>query len=236
MASRLKDKSALYGHDKSNSVRFSEALRILIHTPTALLLTIGFSGLIFVLVGYLTWTPTYLFEKFEMSLPQAGFHSMFYTHLCAFLGIILAGKYSDKLARKDPAKRLLMQGVGLLAAVPFIILMGTSNILFMVYIGFAGFGFARAFFDANTYSILYDVIPEKYQSSVSGIMLMIGFSVGSLSPLILGYLKPIFGLSLGLSLLSVVWIFCGILLLVAYKFYFNRDYLRVHKLLINKYN
>lgn len=232
MASRLKDKNTSREHDKSNSVRFSEALKILLHTPTAILLTIGFSGLIFVLVGYLTWTPTYLFEKFEMSLSQAGFHSMFYTHLCAFFGIILAGKYSDKLAKKDPAKRLLMQGIGLLAAVPFIILMGTSNILFMVYIGFAGFGFARAFFDANTYSILFDVIPEKYQSSVSGIMLMTGFSVGSLSPLILGYLKPIFGLSIGISLLSVVWFFCGILLLIAYKFYFNKDYLRVHKLQI----
>jgi len=230
MIFRLKDNKSTVENNKTETVRFTEALKILFHTPTALILTIGFSGLIFVLVGYLTWTPTYLYEKFGMSLSQAGFHSMFYTHLFAFFGIIIAGKYSDKLAKRNPAIRLLMQGIGLLIAVPFILLMGTSTSLFVVYIGFAGFGFARAFFDANTYAILFDVIPEKYHSSVSGIMLMIGFSIGSLSPAILGYIKPILGLSLGISLLSFVWVFCGILILAGYKFYFTDDYLKVKEI------
>ena len=203
-------------------------MKVLFRIPTALLLTLGYSGLIFVLVGYLTWTPTYLYEKFNMSLSQAGFQSMFYTHMFAFAGIIVAGKYSDKLAKKDPSIRLLMQGIGLLCAAPFIVLMGNSNVLFTIYIGFAGFGFARAFFDANTYAVLYDVIPEKYQSSASGVMLMIGFSIGSLSPVLLGYLKPLFGLSFGISILAIVWVLCGILLLVAYKFYFKRDFANVH--------
>ena len=121
-----------------------------------------------------------------------------------------------------------MQGIGLLAAAPFIVLMGNSNVLFTIYIGFAGFGFARAFFDANTYSILYDVIPEKFQASASGVMLMTGFSVGSLSPIVLGYLKPITGLSYGISLLAIVWMVCGLLLLAAYKFTFTNDYNKIH--------
>jgi MFS family permease len=146
----------------------------------------------------------------------------------AFIGVGIAGKFSDKLAKKSPRVRLLMQGTGLLCAAPFIVLMGNSNILLTIYIGYAGFGFARAFFDANTYAVLYDVIPLKYQSSVTGIMLMTGFSVGSLAPLVLGYLKPIIGLSLGISLLSIVWVACGILLFVAYKYFFIKDYAKVH--------
>ena len=86
---------------------------------------------------------------------------MFYTHMFAFIGVRIAGKYSDKLAKNNPRIRLLMQGIGLLCAAPFIVLMGNSNVLLTIYIGFAGFGFARAFFDANTYAILYDVIPVK---------------------------------------------------------------------------
>ncbi len=226
---RLKDKKETVTIEKKEKVKFSEAMKVLFKTPTAIFLTIGFSGLIFVLTGYLTWTPTYLYEKFNMSLSLAGFHSMFYTHLFAFFGIILAGKYSDKLAAKDPGTRLLMQGIGLLVAVPFIVMMGNSTGLAMVYTGLAGFGFCRAFFDANTYSVLYDVIPQKYQSSASGIMLMIGFGVGSMAPLVLGYLKPIIGLSLGISLLSVIWVLCGLLLLIAYKYYFRKDYERVHQ-------
>jgi MFS family permease len=226
MVFRLKDKKETVISEKNERIKFIEATKVLFKTPTAFLLTIGFSGLIFVLTGYLTWTPTYLYENFHMGLSLAGFHSMFYTHMFAFLGIIIAGKYSDKLAAKNPGNRLLMQGAGLLAAVPFIVIMGNSTGLAMVYIGFAGFGFCRAFFDANTWAVLYDVIPKKYQSSASGIMLMIGFGVGSLAPIVLGYLKPLIGLSLGISLLSAIWAVCGALLLIAYKYTFEKDYKR----------
>ncbi len=226
---RLRDNTDETKEKKEEKIKFSEAMKVLFKTPTALLLTIAFSGLIFVLVGYLTWTPTYLYEKFDISLSRVGFNSMFYTHIFAFAGIIIAGKYSDKFAKKNPAIRLLMQGTGLLCAAPFIVLMGNSNVLYTIYIGFAGFGFARAFFDANTYTVLYDVIPEKYHSSASGIMIMTGFSVGSLSPLVLGYLKPILGLSFGISSLAVVWVLCGILLLVAYRYTFTKDFNKVHQ-------
>ena len=225
---RLKDKEDDNAGGQKPKIKFFDGMKIVFRTPTALLLTIAFSGLIFVLVGYLTWTPTYLYEKFNMSLSQAGFHSMFYTHLFAFIGIIFAGKYSDKFAQKNRGSRLLMQGLGLLFAVPFIVIMGYSNTMFIIYIGFAGFGFARAFFDANTYAVLYDVVPKEYQSSASGVMLMVGFSVGSLSPIVLGYFKPILGLSFGISSLAIVWVFCGFLLLFAYKYTFTKDYNKVH--------
>lgn len=238
MIFRLKDKPGEEkGHrdtgekeqrDTAERVRVGEALKILFKTPTALMLTIGFSGLIFVLTGYLTWTPTYLYEQFGMSLSQAGFHSMLYTHLFAFIGIVFAGRYSDKLSLRNPANRILMQGIGLILAVPFIIFIGTSGGLVLVYVGLAGFGFTRAFFDANTWAVLYDVIPKKYQSSASGMMLMIGFGVGSLSPLILGALKPVIGLSKGISLLSIVWVLCGGLMIYAFKYSYNRDYKNVH--------
>jgi MFS family permease len=225
---RLKDKGGNTEEKKEEKVRLWEGFKILFSTPTALMLTIGFSGLIFVLTGYLTWMPTYLYERFRMSLSSAGFHSMFYTHLFAFAGVILAGKYSDRFAKKNPASRMMMQGIGLLIAVPFIVLMGNSSVLATIYIGFAGFGFARAFFDANTYTVLYDVIPEKYHSSASGIMIMTGFLVGSMSPVILGYMKPLFGLSFGISMLAAVWVVCGLLLVFTAKFLYKRDYARVH--------
>lgn len=225
---RLRDKHDEQKITKKDNVSLKEGFKVLFKTPTALVLTVGFSGLIFVLTGYLTWMPTYLYENFNMNLSSAGFHSMFYTHLFAFVGVILAGKFSDKVAGKNPASQMMMQGAGLLVAVPFIVMMGNSGVLATIYIGFAGFGFARAFFDANTYTVLYDVIPEKYHSSASGIMIMSGFLVGSLSPIVLGYMKPIFGLSFGISMLAVVWAVCGVLLIVTAKYFYKKDYARVH--------
>jgi MFS family permease len=226
LAFRLKDKKEEPGEAKkvSEKIKFFEGFKVVLGTPTALALTFCFSGVIFVLTGYLTWMPTYLYENFNMSLSHAGFHSMFYTHLFAFAGILLAGKLSDVQAKKNPARRMMMQGLGLLVAVPFIVMMGNSSVLILVYIGFAGFGFARAFFDANTYAVLYDVIPPKYHSSASGIMIMTGFAVGSLAPVVLGYIKSALGLSFGISMLAVVWLVCGVLMILAGKSFYLKDY------------
>ena len=46
-------------------IKFAEAMRALFRVPTAVILTVCFAGLIFVLTGYLTWTPTFLYEKFR---------------------------------------------------------------------------------------------------------------------------------------------------------------------------
>lgn len=146
MAVRLKDKKEPAAVAAASAAepkpRLTEGFRMVFTTPTALILTVCFAGLIFVLTGYLTWMPTYLYENFGMDLAGAGFHSMFYTHLFAFVGVLLAGRLSDKLGSLHPAWRMAMQGFGLLAAVPFIVLMGNSATLWVIYIGFAGFGFA----------------------------------------------------------------------------------------------
>lgn len=202
---------------------FFDGFRVVYTTPTAIALTTAFSALIFGLTGYLTWMPTYLYENFDLSLSEAGFHAMFYTHIFAFVGIIIAGRLSDRLAARDKRKRILLQSAGLILASPFIVLMGNAGTLAVIYVGFACFGFLRAFFDANTYSVLYDVVPEKYHSSASGAMITTGFFVGSLSPLILGYLKPLVGLSFGFTLLAVTWLAAGVLLIVAYRFFMDRD-------------
>jgi MFS family permease len=51
---RLKDKKEDQEYFKQTRVRFVDAMKVLYTTPTALLLTISYTGLIFVLTGYLT--------------------------------------------------------------------------------------------------------------------------------------------------------------------------------------
>lgn len=222
----IDDKGVLKAVRESSKQNLSvwESVKILFSVPTAVILTIGFSGLIFVLTGYLTWMPAYLEVSIGMSKESAAFNATLYTHLAAFFGIIIAGRMSDKLAKIKHSYRILMQSAGLMLAVPFIVMMGMCTNYLYIFIGLAGFGFLRAFFDANTHSVLYDVIPEKHRASASGIMLMIGFGVGSLAGWILGVLKPLIGLSMGITLLAAVWVPCSILLFLAYKFTYQRDY------------
>lgn len=225
---RLRDKSpAQQKTETTQSAKpsFFEAMVAIFKVPTAVCMIFGFTSLIFVLTGYLTWMPKCLMETFNLSAASAGFNSMFWTHAAAFVGVLVAGSLSDKLAASKGGgkNRLILQAGGLLLAAPCIVLMGLSKEIWVVYAALAGFGFFRAFFDANTYSILYDVISERYHSSSSAVLQMFGFGMGSLAPLILGLMSPKLGLSGGIATLSVIWVVAGVVLLVAKFCFFDKD-------------
>lgn len=208
---------------------FFDGFKVVFTTPTSLMLTIGFSGLIFVITGYMTWVPAYLQEEFGQSQAAAGFNSMFWTYVAAFAGVLIAGTLSDKLAAKNHKVRMTLQAAGLIGGAVFLFFMGGHPALWLLYVSFAGWGFFRAFFDANTYAVLYDVTPEHMHASCSSAMIMTGFAVGALAPVVLGALKESMGsLSRTFPILAVIWVVCGLLMLaVAYTRY-QKDYDKNH--------
>lgn len=201
-------------------------------TPTALALTIGFSGFIFVITGYMTWVPAFLQEEFGQTQAAAGFNSMFWTYIAAFAGVILAGTLSDKIAVRDRKVRMVIQGVGLILGAAFLFFVGSNMALWLIYLCFAGWGFFRAFFDANIYTVLYDVTPSRLHASCSSALITTGFAVGALAPVILGAMKDSMGgLSATFPVLGGVWIVCGILMLIVSRTHYQKDYDKINKTL-----
>lgn len=209
---------------------FLDGFKAVFTTPTALALTIGFSGLIFVITGYMTWVPAYLQEEFGQTQAQAGFNSMFWTYVAAFVGVLLAGSLSDRFAVKDNKYRMWLQALGLVLGAFFLFFMGGDKSLTIVYMCFAGWGFFRAFFDANTYAVLYDVTPPRLHASCASVMGMTGFAIGSLAPVILGALKQSLGsLSSTFTILAVIWVVCGVMMFIASNVFYKRDRERVRQ-------
>jgi len=238
MAIRLKDKKdANEGGSESVAAPSDEkkpgifdGFKTVFTTPTALVLTIGFSGFIFVITGYMTWVPAFLQEEFGQTQAAAGFNSMFWTYVAAFAGVLLAGTLSDKFAIRDRKVRMVIQGVGLILGAAFLFFVDGNMALWLIYLCFAGWGFFRAFFDANIYTVLYDVTPARLHASCSSALITTGFAVGALAPVILGAMKESMGsLSATFPVLGAVWIVCGILMLVVSRTHYQKDYDKINR-------
>ncbi|MBR0029682.1 MAG: MFS transporter [Bacteroidales bacterium] len=233
MALRLKDfpkggdSSAAPQNDKPS---IWDGFKTVFTTPTALMVTIGFCGFIFVITGYMTWVPTFLRENFGQTGAQAGLNSMLWTYVAAFVGVLLAGVLSDKWAAKDPRKRMIIQGAGLILGAAFLPFMGTVGSVWLLYLCFAGWGFFRAFFDANIYAVLYDVTPERLHASCSSAMIMTGFAVGATAPYVLALIKEATGsLNATFPILGAIWLVCGLACLWVSRRHYNKDFNKIYK-------
>lgn len=196
---------------------------IIFRKPTVVLLTLGFACMVFVNVGYLTWMPSFIAAKFNLSLSAAGFNSMFYHHAGAVIGVLAGGKLADRLSLNNSKARLLVQGISLLIASPFIFWMAAARTELITYLALFIFGVFRGAYDSNIFASLYEVVPAELRSSASGLMLMCAFLAGAFSPYVLGVLKPTLGMSLGLSLLSVAYVLGGAAIVLAAFMFFKRD-------------
>ena len=233
MALRLKDlpRNETPGQAGSDvKVSILDGFKTVFTTPTALMVTIGFCGFIFVITGYMTWVPTFLQENFGQTGAQAGLNSMLWTYVAAFAGVLLAGTLSDKWATRDPRKRMIIQGAGLILGAAFLPFMGTAKSVWILYLCFAGWGFFRAFFDANIYAALYDVTPEHLHASCSSAMIMTGFAVGATAPYVLAIIKESTGsLNATFPILGIIWVVCGAACLwVSFKHY-NKDHNKLYE-------
>jgi MFS family permease len=203
-------------------------LSVVLRRPTVLLLALAFACMVFVNVGFLTWMPTHLHTRFGLSLAAAGFSSMFYHHAAAFLGVMLGGHVSDRLAVTASRRRLDLQASALLLGAPFIALLGAPSGPAVSYLALAGFGLFRGMYDSNIYASLFEVIEPRFRASAAALVIAFAFLAGAIAPVALGAAKQVFGLSVGLSLLAVVYLAgSGAVAIASWRF-FAGDYRAVH--------
>lgn len=210
------------------AVRPGEVLRGVLRVPTMYFLAAAYGGMVFVFIGYMTWMPTFLHEKFALSVKSAAVNAVLAHFVFAFLGVLIGGRVSDLIAPRRPAIRLEMSGLGLLVGVPFIAYLGFAESLTGITIAMAGFGLCRGFFDSNLFAIPFEVVRGRYISSATGLMICCAFFIGSTSPIILGYMKTRVDLGLGISALALMYFLGGLCLFVARFRFFAKDRAKAH--------
>jgi sugar phosphate permease len=148
-----------------------------------------FIGANFVATIFLAWTPTFLVEKFGFKLASAGLSGTVFIHLASALSVPVAGLAADRLARKHPGGRMMVQGAGLVVGAVFIAIVGTTKDVTTLLAAMVCFGICKGFYDSNIFASLFDVIDPRARGSAAGIMNTAGWGGGALGPLAVGWIS-----------------------------------------------
>ncbi len=210
-----------------NPLPLRDRLAEVFGNSTALPLMLAFLGMNFVNVACLTWTPTLLYQKFQLSLAGAGFHATFYHHLGAFAGVLLGGKLADRWASRSRLSRPLIQLAGLVLGAPFIFLLGRSDSSVVVFASLGLFGIFRGLYDSNLFASLYEVVRPEARATATGVMLSVAFLGGGSASLAVGWASQRMGLGPALAATSLFYLLSAALLLVTCIFWFRRDAARM---------
>ncbi len=196
---------------------FLSGVRDVLHRPLVVLLIAVFVGANFVAVVFLTWMPTFLFDKFHMSLAMAGLNGTAFLQLASVAGVLGGGLMADAAVKRrgwQRSGRMVVQAAGLLCGVPFLFLIGRTKVTSTLFFAMAGFGLFKGLYDANLWAALYDVVPRRYRGSAVGIMNSLGWLGGGAAPVLIAMATQQYGMSAALSATAGIYLCAGLSLLV----------------------
>jgi len=203
--------------------------RTVFRKPTVLVLLAVFLGANFVATIFLTWTPTFLVEKFHFKLTAAGLSGTVFIHLASAVSVPLAGVLADRWAQRLAGGRMLVQALGLTFGSAFVFLVGMTHDAGTL-LAMSLFGFCKGFYDSNIFASLYDAIEPRARATAAGIMNTVGWGGGALGPLAVGWVSEhgrheskIENMSEAIAFGGIVYLIGAAFLFVAILFFAKRD-------------
>ncbi len=177
---------AAHGIVEGPPLSIGETLGVIFRTPVVPLLMLAFLCANFVATIFLTWTPTFLVEKFHFKLASAGLSGTVFIHLASAFSVPLAGWLADKVSRRFLGGRMAVQAAGLLVGATFVFLVGHTGDMTTLLIAMTVFGFCKGFYDSGIFASLFDSIEPRARGTAAGIMNTVGWGGGALGPLFVG--------------------------------------------------
>ena len=192
-----------------------ETWRVIFRTPTVPLLMLAFVGANFVATIFLTWTPTFLVEKFNFKLTNAGLSGAVFIHLASALSVPWAGLLADRFVRRFAGGRMLVQALGLGVGAGFVFLVGRTSSTHTLLLAMTCFGVCKGFYDSGIFASLYDAIEPRARGSAAGLMNTVGWGGGALGPLFVGFASKYGGKPTEIENMSDAIAFGSVIYLIA---------------------
>ncbi|HEY8748016.1 MAG TPA: MFS transporter [Tepidisphaeraceae bacterium] len=207
---------------RADPLPVKEVLRLVLMNRTAVLLMVAFVGANFVATIFLTWAPTFLYEKFHFQLAAAGLSGTLFIQLASAVGAPVGGIAADALARRFSGGRMLVQAFGLLAGATFVFFVGMTERVSILMLTMVLFGFCKGLYDSNIFASLFDTVEPRARSTAAGLMNTVGWSGGALGPIAVGYFtthghygSEVANMSHAIAWAAGIYVVAGMILLIA---------------------
>jgi len=179
----------------------------LVRLPMYVLLGVVFPSFTFVIWLLYTWLATFFYDKFSLTMAEAGVASSAPLQGGTLVGLLLGGFFADRLSRRVRAARFYLVAAGLLLCAPSVQVVGNSSSLTLAKAAAAAFGLGAGLAMANFFPCCFDVVPRALHASAVGILNMLGGLVSGGGALLGGMLKQSVGLP---RLMTVGAVLCGV--------------------------
>jgi MFS family permease len=160
------------------------------------------------------WMALFLFDRFRLSLADAGFSSTFYIQVASFAGIFVGGWLADRWAQKEKRARLFVQVIGFLFGGPGLFIAVTTGSWPMLMGSLLLFGLGRGFYDCNLMPVLCQIIPEQLRATGYGILNSTSTIAGGIMATAAGMLKDRIGLGHALQVSAAMLVLSALCLAV----------------------
>jgi predicted MFS family arabinose efflux permease len=186
-----------------------------IATPVTICLILAFICANGVASVLFVWLPTFVNTQFHRSLALSGFAATATAQAGSFAGALTGGYFADRARMRWSSGRVIVQAIGLVLGIPFVIFSATAGSLTAAAIGFVGWGFAKGLYEANIFASVFDVTPHDMRGTLVGVMNMAGWLFGAgTAPVIVGYIAEHASLSAAIASTALLYA-VGAALLIA---------------------
>lgn len=176
---------------------------------------------------FLNWLPLYFRESFQMSLGAAGLVGALMLQGAMVVGIAVGGWVSDRYARHDGRRRMLLLAGSYLVVSPVLLLFLTRPGFVLVVATISTFSFLRGFGEASEKAALCEIVPPDGRATAMGCMNTLATAAGGVGVFLAGWFKGAIGLNVVFSASSVLLLISGVSLFFAYRVTMRRDMARV---------
>ncbi|MBA2527213.1 MAG: MFS transporter [Pyrinomonadaceae bacterium] len=163
------------------------------------------------------WLANHMFERFGLSMSQAGFMSMMYLQAGSAAGVLIGGFLGDHVSQRYPAGRFYVAAAGLILSAPFSYAAFSASSVTGTVSSACCFGLFAGLMMSNIFASAYDVVARQNYGLSAGFLNFAGGLAGGAGILAAGLWKDTLGIALLTAGSAAAGMLCGVLLIIVVR-------------------